>query len=111
MTISPPTRKRSACSLLANSPARIILKPPPSFSRAAAKCIGRAGLAVHLLVGGVLGAPLVVVGPQNPFGRYYAEILKAEGLNLFAVVGDTLWAGLRAPSSARWPRVIAPRSL
>ncbi|WP_162501319.1 Ig-like domain-containing protein [Methylobacterium crusticola] len=33
------------------------------------------------------GAPvLVVVGPQNPFGRYYAEILRAEGLNLFTVV-------------------------
>jgi hypothetical protein len=33
------------------------------------------------------GAPvLVAVGPKNPFGPYYAEILRAEGLNLFSVV-------------------------
>lgn len=33
------------------------------------------------------GAPvLVVVGTKNPLGAYYAEILRAEGLNLFAVV-------------------------
>ncbi|OAS26055.1 hypothetical protein A5481_06775 [Methylobacterium platani] len=35
----------------------------------------------------MLGAPiLVAVGPGNPFGPYYAEILGAEGLNLFATV-------------------------
>ncbi len=33
------------------------------------------------------GAPvLVAVGPKNPLGPYYAEILRAEGLNLFSVV-------------------------
>jgi hypothetical protein len=32
------------------------------------------------------GPVLVVAGSGNPFGRYYAEILRAEGLNEFAVV-------------------------
>ena len=27
----------------------------------------------------------MIVGPANPFGRYYAEILRAEGLNAFTV--------------------------
>jgi hypothetical protein len=31
------------------------------------------------------GPILVVVAPSDPFGRYYAEILRAEGLNEFAV--------------------------
>jgi hypothetical protein len=31
------------------------------------------------------GPILVVVDPSDPFGRYYAEILRAEGLNEFAV--------------------------
>src|SRR5919198_376995 len=31
------------------------------------------------------GPILVVAGPGDPFGRYYAEILRAEGLNEFAV--------------------------
>ncbi len=31
------------------------------------------------------GPILVVVDPTDPFGRYYAEILRAEGLNEFAV--------------------------
>ena len=36
------------------------------------------------------GPILVLADPGNPFGRYYAEILRAEGLNEFAVedVGD-----------------------
>lgn len=38
--------------------------------------------------GGPGGAPvLVVVDPGDPFGQYYAEILRAEGLNEFAVAG------------------------
>ena len=59
----------------------------------------RAALAALLLLG-ALGAPpvhaqspgdgpggpvLVAVDPGDPFGRYYAEILRAEGLNEFAV--------------------------
>ena len=31
------------------------------------------------------GGPLLVLVLRNPFGRYYAEILRAEGLNLFRV--------------------------
>jgi N,N-dimethylformamidase beta subunit-like, C-terminal/Putative metal-binding motif/Bacterial Ig domain len=32
------------------------------------------------------GGPILVIGnPANPFGRYHAEILRAEGLNAFAV--------------------------
>jgi hypothetical protein len=33
------------------------------------------------------GPILVVADPGDPFGRYYAEILRAEGLNEFAVAG------------------------
>ena len=31
------------------------------------------------------GGPILVVAGANPFGRYYAEILRAEGLNAFDV--------------------------
>jgi len=47
---------------------------------------------------GAGGPILVVAGSGNPFTRYYAEVLRAEGLNEFAVsdlaaVTDTLLAG------------------
>jgi hypothetical protein len=47
---------------------------------------------------GAGGPILIVAGSGNPFTRYYAEILRAEGLNEFAVadlaaVTDTLLAG------------------
>jgi hypothetical protein len=46
-----------------------------------------AGASVaHAAPGDGPGGPvLVVVDPSDPFGRYYAEILRAEGLNEFAV--------------------------
>src|SRR5215468_1935609 len=43
------------------------------------------------------GGPLLVIAnPANPFGRYYAEILRTEGLNAFAVadIGDVTSATL-----------------
>ena len=33
------------------------------------------------------GGPVLVVADRDGFGRYYAEILRAEGLNAFAVDG------------------------
>ena len=36
------------------------------------------------------GGPVLVVSDSgNPFGSYYAEILRAEGLNEFAVLGTS----------------------
>jgi hypothetical protein len=44
------------------------------------------------------GPILVIAGPQNPFSSYYAEILRAEGLNEFALedVADVTPATLAA---------------
>ena len=42
---------------------------------------------------------LVVTNPADPFGRYYAEILRAEGLNAFAVA-DIGSAHRRRPGAA-----------
>ena len=39
----------------------------------------------HVPSQGPGGPILVVADPGDPFGRYYAEILRAEGLNAFAV--------------------------
>ena len=37
------------------------------------------------------GGPILVIGdPANPFGRYFAEILRTEGLNFFAVTDISL---------------------
>ena len=51
--------------------------------------LGAASAPVSLTVQGPEGGPggpiLVISNPANPFGRYYAEILRAEGLNAFAV--------------------------
>ncbi|QRE72839.1 Ig-like domain-containing protein [Methylobacterium aquaticum] len=48
---------------------------------------GRFTVAAAPHLAAMPGAPvLVAVGPGNPFGPYYAEILRAEGLNLFSVV-------------------------
>ena len=42
---------------------------------------------------------LIVADPSNPFGEYYAEILRAEGLNLFAVVDIELLTSDRLAST------------
>jgi Bacterial Ig-like domain len=48
---------------------------------------GRFTMAAAPVPADAPGAPiLVAIGPQNPFGPYYAEILRAEGLNLFAML-------------------------
>ncbi|AWB23175.1 hypothetical protein DA075_21580 [Methylobacterium currus] len=48
---------------------------------------GRFTVAAAPELAAMQGSPvLVAVGPKNPFGPYYAEILRAEGLNLFSVV-------------------------
>src|SRR6185503_15498745 len=36
------------------------------------------------------GPILIVASPANPFGKYYAEILRAEGLNAFSVIDISL---------------------
>ena len=55
--------------------------------------------------GGAGGPVLVVVEPADPFGRYYAEILRAEGLNEFDVATRALdaatLAGYEVASSAQ----------
>ena len=53
------------------------------------------------------GPILVIANAANPFGRYYAEILRAEGLNAFAVadISDGTpprrWPPTTSSSSAR----------
>lgn len=70
ISVGAGSRPESTIGLALRQPAegRFTVAPPP-------------GLAEEP------GAPvLVAVGPGNPFGPYYAEILRAEGLNLFSVV-------------------------
>ncbi len=43
------------------------------------------------------GPILVVVDPGDPFGDYYSEILRAEGLNEFAAVSTS------SLTPRRWP--------
>jgi hypothetical protein len=55
---------------------------------AAAMSVGAPQAAAQADPGQGPGGPiLVVVGGDNPFGRYYAEILRAEGLNEFTLAG------------------------
>ena len=58
--------------------------------------------------GGPGGPILVVTDPGDPFGRYYAEILRAEGLNRFAV---TTKAGLSAATLAGYQVVLLARDV
>ena len=44
------------------------------------------GIAAAALADGPGGPILIVTEPSDPFGQYYAEILRAEGLNAFATV-------------------------
>ena len=55
------------------------------------------------------GPVLVVVNDADPFGRYYAEILRAEGLNAFSVapIGSVSAATLAAHQAV----VLAPNAL
>src|SRR5437016_3069679 len=54
------------------------------------------------------GPVLVIASPANPFSRYYAEILRAEGLNYFDVhditdLTPTLLAGYDATVLGQFP--------
>jgi hypothetical protein len=53
------------------------------------------------------GPVLVIADPADPFGRYYGEILSAEGLNEFAVADKS---ALRASTLARYQVVILART-
>ena len=77
---------------------------------ALAFAIGPAASAVAAPPGQGPGGPvLVVTDPGDRFGRYYAEILTAEGLNAFNVrdVGQLSEATLAAHSVA----IVAPMNL
>ena len=57
-----------------------------AFILALAVVAGSAGTAEAFPPGQGPGGPILVIGdPADPFDRYYAEILTAEGLNAFDV--------------------------
>jgi hypothetical protein len=71
---------------------------------------GSAGTATAFPPGEGPGGPILVVAdPGDPFGRYYAEILTAEGLNAFEVrdIGQVSDATLSAYSAV----ILAPTAL
>jgi ABC-type sugar transport system substrate-binding protein len=74
-------------------------RPVAALALALVLALGLAGRTAAAPPSGAPGGPiLVITDPSNPFTGYYAEILRAEGLNEFALadIGSVTTAMLTA---------------
>ena len=99
--VKPPKAKQSSIQSIGDSPERIVLSPRDGGPRADTTIKdGATGAnpgvlerlldwflpAAHAAIPAPPGGPILIITPASPsFGDYYAEILRAEGFNAFAV--------------------------